>query len=78
MIHAETSKNHLEKHFADDQLTTATKPHTHIHHLNEIMLVVVLHMSKAKYVITYDYIISPLHEVFFIFTQFPSKHFSSF
>ena len=58
MIHAEThKKNHVKKHFADGQLTTATKSqyklYTHIPRLHEIMLVVVQHMSKTKYVITY-------------------------
>ena len=58
MIHAEThQKNHVKKHFADGQLTTATKSqyklYTHIPRLHEIMLVVVQHMSKTKYVITY-------------------------
>ena len=58
MIHAETQqKNHMKKHFADGQLTTATKPqyrlYTHIHHLHEILLVVVQRISKTKYVVTY-------------------------
>ena len=58
MIHAEThKKNHVKKHFADGQLTTATKSqyklYTHIHRLHEIMLVVVQHISKTKYVMTY-------------------------
>ena len=58
MIHVEThQKNHVKKHFANGQLTTATKSqyklYTHIHGLHEIMIVVVQHMSKAKYVITY-------------------------
>ena len=58
MIHAETQqKNHMKKHFADGQLTTATKPqyrlYTHIHHLHEILLVFVQRISKTKYVVTY-------------------------
>ena len=58
MIHAEThKKKHAKKHFADGQLTTAAKSlyklYTHIHRLHEIMLVVVQHMNKTKYVITY-------------------------
>ena len=58
MSHAEThQKNHVKKDFADGQLTTPTKSqyklYTHIHCLHEFMLVVVQHMSKKKYVITY-------------------------
>ena len=81
MIHAEThQKNHVRKHFADGQLTTATKfqykLYTHIHRLHEIMLVVVQHMSKTKYVITCDYIISRihrLHEIMLVVVQHISK-----
>ena len=47
----------MKKHFSGVQLTTATKSqyklYTHIHRLHEIMLVVMQHMSKTKYVITY-------------------------
>ena len=58
MIQAEThQKNYVKKYFTDGQLTTATKSqyklYTHIHCLHEIMLVVLRHMSKTKYVITY-------------------------
>ena len=46
MIHAEThQKNHVKKHFADGQLTAATKSqykiYTRIHRLHEMMPVVV-------------------------------------
>ena len=83
MTRAEThQKNHVKKHFADGQPATATKfqykLYTHIHRLHEIMLVVVQHMSKTKSVIIYVTILF-LHciRVFFIFTLFQSKHFSS-
>ena len=77
LIHAEAhQKNHVQKHFADGQLTTVTKSqynlYTHILRLHEIVLVVVQHMSKTKYVISYV-IMSFLHCI----RRFSFSHFFS-